>query len=87
MLGEGENSSFRAELKNLSSVTLNIRTIEKSTGKQIQSFILAGRGQTQLRAGRRETVLLSNPTPRDVKVRARLSKSVEGMRYQQMPEN
>lgn len=86
MLGEGEKSSFRAELKNLSSTTLNVRTIDKITGEQTQGFTLTGKGQTQLRAGRRETVLLSNPTTKDVKVRARLSKSVEGMRYQQMPE-
>ncbi len=86
MLGEGEKSSFRAELKNLSSTTLNVRTIDKITGEQTQGFGLAGRGQTQLWAGRRETVLLSNPTTRAVKVRAKLSKSVEGMRYQQMPE-
>lgn len=86
VLGEGEKSSFRAELKNLSSTTLNVRTIDKITGEQTQGFGLAGKGQTQLRAGRRETVLLSNPTTRAVKVRAKLSKSVEGMRYQQMPE-
>ncbi|KGE88327.1 MAG: S41 family peptidase [Phaeodactylibacter xiamenensis] len=86
VLGEQENSSFRAELKNLSSATLNVRTIDKITGEQTQGFTLPGRGQTQLRAGRRETVLLSNPTTRAVKVKARLSKSVEGMRYQQMPE-
>jgi|GEM_PF-1722495 len=86
VLGERENSSFRAELKNLSSATLNVRTIDKITGEQTQGFTLTGKEQTQLRAGRRETVLLSNPTTKDVKVRARLSKSVEGMRYQQMPE-
>ncbi len=86
MLGEGEKSSFRAELKNLSSTTLNVRTIDKITGEQTQGFGLAGRGQTQLWAGKRETVLLSNPTTRAVKVRAKLSKSVEGMRYQQVPE-
>jgi hypothetical protein len=86
VLGERENSSFRAELKNLSSATINVRAINKITGEQTQGFGLAGKGQTKLRAGRRETVLLSNPTTKDVKVRARLSKSVEGMRYQQMPE-
>jgi hypothetical protein len=86
VLGERENSSFRAELKNLSSATINVSAIDRTTGEQTQGFGLAGKGQTRLGAGRRETVLLSNPTTKDVKVRARLSKSVEGMRYQQMPE-
>jgi hypothetical protein len=86
VLGEQENSSFRAELKNLSSTTINIGAVDRRTGKQTQGFGLAGKGQTKLRAGRQETVLLSNPTMSAVKVRARLSKSVEGMRYQQMQE-
>lgn len=86
VLGEQENSSFRAELKNLSTETINVRAVDKTTGEQTQGFGLAGKGQTKLGVSRKETVILSNPTTKAVKVRAKLSRSVEGMRYQQMPK-
>ncbi len=85
VLGEQENSSFRLELRNLSPKTINVKTVKKTNGEQTQGFGLGGRSKTKLRVHRQETAVISNPNPKAVKVRAKLTKFVEGMRYQPMP--
>ena len=82
VLGEQENSSFRLELKNLGRETIDVRAVEKTNGVQTQGFGLGGKSKTRLRIRRGETAVISNPTPKAVKVKAKLTKFVAGMRYQ-----
>lgn len=86
VLGEQENSSYRLDLRNLSSETINVKTIEKTNGEQMQGFGLGSRSKTKLRIGRQEAAVISNPSKKAIKVRAKLTKSVEGMRYQPIPD-
>ena len=82
ILGEYQNSGFKAELKNMGSKTIDVKGIDKTSGEKTFGFGLAGKGKTNLSASRNEKVILANPHNRKQTVKVKLNRSVEGMRYQ-----
>ncbi|NRA51822.1 MAG: DoxX family protein [Phaeodactylibacter sp.] len=82
VLGEVENSNFKVKLSNLSQEEVKIRALDKESDVQTQGFGLDGKGNATLYVNRSEKVILENPNDNAIKVRAKLNKSVEGMRYQ-----
>lgn len=84
VLGEGSDGNFNVELRNKSSKTVQIRTVNQKSGEVTQTVGLEGRDVATLKVGRNETVYLSNAARRSVTVQARISKTVQGMRYQKL---
>lgn len=82
VLGERADYNFRVQLKNLSDETVQIKAVSTETGKQTQGFDLAAKGEAKVFIGKNEKVLLINQNDTEVKVKAKLNKGVEGMRYQ-----
>lgn len=82
VLGELEDSNFRVKLKNLGKEIIEVKAVDNKSGERTQSFGLSGGGQAELYVRKSERVILANPSRIDGKVKARLSKSVSGMRYQ-----
>ena len=87
VLGEQNDRNYRVELKNLSEETVKVKAIDKESGEQTQGFGLAAKGKTTLYVDKTEKVILGNPTDEEVKVKAKLSKGVEGMRYQPLKDS
>lgn len=81
VLGELEKNRFRAELKNLSDETVQVKAVLTETGEQTQGFGLAANGKATVNISRREQVLLINEHDKAVRVKAKLNKGVAGMRY------
>jgi len=85
VLGEQANHGFKAKLTNLTNKVVPIKVVDKESGQQTQGFGLAARGTTTVYINRFEKVLIQNPNEVEIKVRAKLNKGVEGMRYQALP--
>lgn len=81
VLGE-RAGNYKAELKNLSDETVDVVVLDKETKEQTQGFGLAANGKTKVSISKNEVVLLKNKTDKDLQVRAKFNKGVEGMRYQ-----
>ncbi len=86
VLGEQENSSFRLELKNLGREIIDVRAVDKTEGVQTQGFGLDGKSKARLRIRRGEMAVISNPSQEAIKVKAKMTKTVAGMRYQPIPD-
>ncbi|MDB3907794.1 hypothetical protein OAK35_01575 [Crocinitomicaceae bacterium] len=84
VLGEYQKSSFKAKLNNTSNKQMEVRVLDKETNEQMQSFGLEGKGEAMVYISKGEKVLLKNPNEEEVTVRVKLSKTVGGMRYQQI---
>lgn len=84
VLGEFQNSSYKAKLKNASNALIEISVVDKETNEQTQGFGLDGKGEATVSISKNEKVLLKNPNDEEVLVRVTLNKNVEGMRYQEM---
>ncbi|MEM0999426.1 MAG: hypothetical protein AAGN35_20380 [Bacteroidota bacterium] len=84
VLGEDNPFPYRVKLRNMSNKTVAVRAVHKKSGAITQSFGLAGRGETTLQVDGNEKVCLANAANREVVVRAELSRSVRGMRYQEI---
>lgn len=86
VLGEYQDAGYRVDLKNLGDQIVQIRAVDRRTGEQTQGFGLDPGGSAKLYISSREVVRFGNDSGEDAKVRARLSKNVEGMRYEPMGE-
>ncbi|MEO1653230.1 MAG: hypothetical protein AAFU64_06775, partial [Bacteroidota bacterium] len=82
LLGERAKGSYQVSLQNLSDKQIFIKTKDRESGALLRELSLAPQAKTNLRISRQEFVVLQNVHKNQVKVKARLSKSVEGMRYQ-----
>ena len=81
VLGENEKSAFRAELDNQSDELIEVET-RNELGKKTSSFGLSPKGKTKITVASNERAILRNPSGNTVLVQAKLSRNVEGMRYQ-----
>ena len=84
VLGEYQNSSYKAKLNNTSDKLMEISVVNKESNEQTQGFGLDGKGQATVYIGKDEKVLLKNPNDEEITVKVKLSKNGEGMRYQEM---
>lgn len=84
VLGEQCPGKFKVELRNLSNETVDVKAINKENGSFSQGFGLAGKGKTVVYVDKGDKVILGNASEKDVKVKAKLNRSVEGMRYQSL---
>lgn len=83
ILGEYEKGGFAVELQNLSPYTVKVET-RNSKNKQTSGFGLSANGKTKVYVGNGEKAILINSNGEKVNVKAKLAKSVEGMRYEVM---
>ncbi|XOV66574.1 MAG: hypothetical protein ACFHU9_13180 [Fluviicola sp.] len=84
VLGEEQQSSYKAKLKNAGTKTIQVNVLDKITKEQKQEFELQGSQVTTVSVQKSEIVLLQNPNNEEVLVEVKLSKSVQGMRYQEV---
>lgn len=84
VLGEYQNTSYKAKLNNTSNKMMEVSVVDKETGKQTQGFGLDGKGRVSVYIRKNEKVLLKNPNDKEILVRVKMSKTVEGMRYQEL---
>jgi hypothetical protein len=84
VLGEKQQSSYKAKLKNAGTKTIQVNVLDKITKEQKQEFDLQGNQVTTVSVEKSEIVLLQNPNNEEVLVEVKLSKSVQGMRYQEV---
>lgn len=82
LLGEGAKGSYQVSLQNLSDKQIFIKTKDRKNGTLLRELSLEPQEKTNIRISRQEFVVLQNVHKNAVKVKARISKSVEGMRYQ-----
>lgn len=82
VLGEYQNTRFNAKVTNLSKKEVKVVIINTQSRKQTQGFGLAAKGAAQIYVSKEETVLFKNASEEQVKVKVRLGRGVEGMRYQ-----
>lgn len=82
VLGEYQNTRFNAKVTNLSTKEVKVVILNTLSGKQTQGFGLAARGSAQINVSKEETVIFKNANEDQVKVKVRLGRDVEGMRYQ-----
>lgn len=82
VLGEYQNTRFNAKVTNLSTKEVKVVILNTISGKQTQSFGLAAKGTAQIYVSKKETVIFKNASEEQVKVKVRLGRDVEGMRYQ-----
>ncbi len=87
VLGEREDDNFKVQLKNLSNETIQVKAVNKKSGERTQGFGLAAKGETSLYISSEEKVILANTNDKEVSVKAKLNKNVEGMRYQPVSED
>lgn len=81
ILGEYNDKSYSAQLKNKSNFIVIVKAIDKNSGAITQSFGLGAKGKTKIYIGKNETVYLENENKTDAKIDVIFSKGVEGMRY------
>ena len=82
VLGEYQNTRFNAKVTNLSTKEVKVVILNTLSGKQTQGFGLAARSTAQIYVSKEETVIFKNANEDQVKVKVRLGRDVEGMRYQ-----
>lgn len=87
VLGEYQNSRFSAEVTNLSGEEIMVSIIDTASGTQVQGFGLPGRNSARITVSKQETVVFRNFSDETVRVRARLGRTVEGMRFQGVSDN
>ena len=84
VLGEYQQSSYKAKLNNTSGKAMKVSVVDKETNKQTQGFGLEGKGEATVYVNKNEIVLLKNPNDKEITVKVKLSKTVSGMRYQEI---
>jgi hypothetical protein len=82
VLGEYQNTRFSAKVTNLSTKEVKVVILNTISGKQTQGFGLAARSTAQIYVSKKETVIFKNASEEQVKVKVRLGRDVQGMRYQ-----
>lgn len=82
VLGEYADKGYKAELRNQGPGMVRIQGISKTTGENTQGFGLDAKGKATISVNKNETVLLKNENDEEILVKVKLSKNVEGMRYQ-----
>ncbi|MEM0992614.1 MAG: hypothetical protein AAGI49_06230 [Bacteroidota bacterium] len=82
VLGEYQNTSFRAKLTNTSSEEIKISVVDTESQQQTQGFGLSGKSNAKIYVSKNETARIINPSDKHIKVKAVLSRNVEGMRYE-----
>jgi hypothetical protein len=87
VLGELANKNYRAELNNRGKQQIRIAVLDKDSKEQTQGFGLAAGGKATVYISRPEEVHLMNESDTEGKVRVKLNKGVEGMRYQDIKTN
>lgn len=82
VLGDVSNKNFSAKVTNASGKEVKISIVDSKTWGQNQGFGLPARQSAKISVSSDETVLFINDSNETVKVRTKLNKSVEGMRYE-----
>jgi hypothetical protein len=86
VLGEYQNTRFSAKVSNLSKEEVKVSIIDTESKKQTQGFGLPGKNNARINVSRSETVVFKNFSDKTVKVKARISRNVKGMRFQSASE-
>jgi len=86
ILGEFENSNYRAKLQNKSNLKVDVTILEKESNNLTQKYTLEGKGLTSLSIRKNEKVILKNVHNENITVKVKSNRNVEGMRYQSLSE-
>ena len=82
ILGELNDSNYTALLKNTSEYSVLVRGIDKNSDELIQEVLLLPKQESKINIRKSETVYFINDNDIEVKIDVKLSKGVEGMRYE-----
>lgn len=82
ILGELNDSNYTAILKNTSEYPVLVRGIDKNSDELIQEVLLLPKQESKINIRKSETVYFINDNDIEVKIDVKLSKGVEGMRYE-----
>ena len=82
ILGELNDSNYTAILKNTSEYSVLVRGIDKNSDELIQEVLLLPKQESKINIRKSETVYFINDNDIEVKIDVKLSKGVEGMRYE-----
>ncbi len=63
---------------------MQVSVVDKEFNEQTQGFGLDGKGEATVYVSANEIVLLKNPNDKKILVKVKLSKTVEGTRYQEI---
>jgi len=86
VLGEQNRVGYRAELRNKGSVPITVKAVNRSNNSVQQAVTLQVGEKINLNVKGSENIYLINNGSRAASVKARLTKNVNGMRYQDIPE-
>ncbi|NQX77789.1 S41 family peptidase [Gilvibacter sp.] len=82
ILGELENSQFNADLENLSAEKVELLLVDNQT-EQIENKIQLNGGEKRIiQVSINQKAIIKNNSDKRVKIKTKLNKSVEGMRYE-----
>lgn len=81
ILGAYEPGAFAASLRNLSDLSIEIRTMD-SLNEQTSGFGFSPKGETELNVGAGERVIFSNSNDQLVRLAVGLTQKVQGMQYE-----
>ena len=81
VLGDISNKSYKADLTNTSFRTVTLKIVETKTQQVRQEVELGSKESITLQIQGDETVYIINNQSGRVRIKASLSKGIEGMRY------
>jgi hypothetical protein len=81
LLGEKESAAFNVNLTNFTDKKIELVVIETLSKKVQNQLFLAAKETKQLSVGENNTLKIINDFKEEIKVKAILNKTVEGMRY------
>jgi hypothetical protein len=84
VLGEYENRNYTAKISNKGKQIIKVKVVSKETGEQTQGFGLDPKSSAKVNISKSEQVVLVNNSDTEAHVHVKLSKGVEGMRYQEI---
>lgn len=82
ILGELNDSNYTAVLKNTSEYSVLVRGIDKNSDELIQEVLLLPKQESKINIRKGEIIYFINDNDIEVKIDVKLSKGVEGMRYE-----
>jgi hypothetical protein len=86
VLGEYKKGSYSARITNLSKEEVKVSVVDKKTNEQTQGFGLPKGNNAKVYISGSEKVLLKNFSDSILKIKVKLSETVQGMSYQPLPE-
>jgi hypothetical protein len=84
VLGENDNRNYTVKISNKGKQIIQVKAVSKETGEQTQGFGLDPKSSAKVNISKLEQVVLVNRSDTEAHVHVKLSKGVQGMRYQEI---